>query len=80
MHALPRGAAPAVVEQRREWIEALRWAKPAFRAAFEGGQAPTVTHLEDIAAVLGGAGLAHDGDLPQSAATRLEDAADLVAA
>ena len=80
MHALPRGAAPAVVEQRREWIEALRWAKPAFRAAFEGGQAPTVTHLEDIAAVLGGAG-PHDGDLPQSAATRLEDAAaDLVAA
>lgn len=41
LHAIPRGAEggqihqPVVANERQEWVEALRWSRPAWQAAYE---------------------------------------------
>lgn len=35
LHSLPRGTTEEVVRERREWMALLKWARPAFQAAYE---------------------------------------------
>lgn len=35
LQAIPRGPNITVARERREWVAALRWSKPAWQAAYE---------------------------------------------
>lgn len=36
LQAIPRGTNVAVIRQRREWVEILKWGRPAWQAAYDG--------------------------------------------
>lgn len=46
LQAIPRGTNVAVVRQRREWVDALKWSRPAWQAAYEREQLAAVLELE----------------------------------
>lgn len=51
LRSLPKGSNISSQQQIKEWKAALRWAKPHYRAAYEGDQPLTdVAELQTLAA------------------------------
>lgn len=42
LHALPRGTNDNVARQRAEWVDILKWSRPAWQAAYEGSSVELV--------------------------------------